>query len=958
MKLVRLARSCGVGLALLALVPMQTSEAAPTKPPGSIRVVLTFSINYHQDLMEIEAREQNGDLDSAGIADAKYAESVYFTGPEYRLVDGSKPTGKMNCGGYVFRSLIGERINAPILIIKTPSFASVVNHYAPNPTTAPPQLWDFLVYATGGTVNHYGLVIAGVSGGKMTVESKDDQESIYTGKIDAGLDPEKIQDDPVVKEWGFPTRHRFPDGFTAKWKYYAPPGEPLEGFWYDPKDPKDIYVLWRQRDEQRLPIRILNYRHGGEIEGGYGENDQIWLTDWNRTNSVRSVRGLVINGDTIEFTKNEPSHNATYPDLPAKLIKKDPRFVLKSFQYWTAYYDYEGKKGVTNQLTAASGSVPYAWATKLGYSGKGGFSTLAANVCYEFPNEVPIERTKDELNKARFDVRMETHGVRLENRDATYSGAKQVLDWAGLAAQGAMSIPNAPVTLENESFHNEVWTPPALKWEKDFTASLKTNHNPQVIRFGTAATFHGGVGGAVVLEAVYEATGDPNATSTIAKGSGIPPETGATTTGPTVEAQASIVGLTRGGGVGAAVYGGSATVGKPLSKGETLKPGSIIRTNEDTLELRIVLSRPGEPPQTINIALGKGTRFNLEKFEAVYRSAEFALTHGKAKFSTEKLAEVIAEVSTSVVKIRNWHTVFSVEHDEGADATTVRVEEGTVDIVPKNSALSPLKLAAGQQVTVTAGEVSPVTPYEPGSKAGGAEPTSTPPPGATAGEPPGEPGVATSGAGTATTTSPPGEPPAAGVSGMRIEAEHRRVAEGELVHVPVWLKDADDVANINFEVHYDAAVARPEGDIVKGNLLGDAIFSVNPREAGRIRVGFAQTSGLGGTGTLAQLPMRAVGKPGQRTPLHLEVTAIDDPGGAPLTIRPIDGSIIIVGPGGRVLGDCDGDAAVTAADAMCALKMSVGNMDEDANMDADEDGVVTSGDARVLLREAVGSAGP
>jgi hypothetical protein len=53
-------------------------------------------------------------------------------------------------------------------------------------------------------------------------------------------------------------------------------------------------------------------------------------------------------------------------------------------------------------------------------------------------------------------------------------------------------------------------------------------------------------------------------------------------------------------------------------------------------------------------------------------------------------------------------------------------------------------------------------------------------------------------------------------------------------------------------------------------------------------------------------------------------------------------------------GDCDGDGELTAADALCALKMSVGNREEDLKMDMDKNDLVTSGDARILLRLVVG----
>ena len=151
------------------------------------------------------------------------------------------------------------------------------------------------------------------------------------------------------------------------------------------------------------------------------------------------------------------------------------------------------------------------------------------------------------------------------------------------------------------------------------------------------------------------------------------------------------------------------------------------------------------------------------------------------------------------------------------------------------------------------------------------------------------------------------EPTTGSGSEMLLEAEKREVTSGESVLVPVWLKNAADVANINFTVSYDPDVAIVESELTKGNLLSNALFSNNPRESGLIRVGFAQTSGLNGTGTVAYLPFKTVGRPGSRTALRLAVTTINNPGGAKLKIHRINGSIAIIDPKDRVQGDCDGD---------------------------------------------------
>ncbi|MBN2489030.1 MAG: hypothetical protein JXA98_08385 [Methanosarcinaceae archaeon] len=53
-------------------------------------------------------------------------------------------------------------------------------------------------------------------------------------------------------------------------------------------------------------------------------------------------------------------------------------------------------------------------------------------------------------------------------------------------------------------------------------------------------------------------------------------------------------------------------------------------------------------------------------------------------------------------------------------------------------------------------------------------------------------------------------------------------------------------------------------------------------------------------------------------------------------------------------GDCNGDNKLTALDALCALQMAVGKMEEDDILDVDDNGEVSSLDARIILQNAVG----
>jgi hypothetical protein len=168
---------------------------------------------------------------------------------------------------------------------------------------------------------------------------------------------------------------------------------------------------------------------------------------------------------------------------------------------------------------------------------------------------------------------------------------------------------------------------------------------------------------------------------------------------------------------------------------------------------------------------------------------------------------------------------------------------------------------------------------------------------------------------------------------------------------PVHLLRPDGVANMNFTVTYAPAVVKPDGQAIKGGLLSGTRLESNSGVLGTIRVGFAQTSPLTSDGIVVNLPFLVVGTAGQRTPLTLSVSDIDDTSGNTLPIRLVDGEIVIESLPQVTRGDCDGDGVLTVADAICALKMSVGLMQVDNNLDMNGDGQVTSGDARQILQQ-------
>ncbi|MEZ4520176.1 MAG: cohesin domain-containing protein [Thermomicrobiales bacterium] len=209
---------------------------------------------------------------------------------------------------------------------------------------------------------------------------------------------------------------------------------------------------------------------------------------------------------------------------------------------------------------------------------------------------------------------------------------------------------------------------------------------------------------------------------------------------------------------------------------------------------------------------------------------------------------------------------------------------------------------------------------------------------------------------TVSGTNPPpfGSPEPANTSAFTIQAGQRRVVAGETVLVPVYLINANDVSNMNYEIGYDGNVVSVDQDVQTGSLLADRLAAANINEAEIVRAGFAGTSGVSGTGSIAWLPFRAIGDPGEFTRLVVTVSEVNDTAGNSPLIELIAGWVQITDEEGRVPGDCDNDGVLREYDAFCALEMSVQLRPEQQNLDRDADSSVTSRDATIILQTAIG----
>jgi len=313
-------------------------------------------------------------------------------------------------------------------------------------------------------------------------------------------------------------------------------------------------------------------------------------------------------------------------------------------------------------------------------------------------------------------------------------------------------------------------------------------------------------------------------------------------------------------------------------------------------------------------------------------------------------------------------TKWSTSYDRNRQAHRFDVMEGKVLVTPKNTSLKPRMLTAGKWCIVYPDHIEPAE--DPGTEVQG------------------------------------------NLQGLAMET--RTVRSGTQLTMPILLKGipsgaAGGLGNVNFEVTYDPGVVAVTGNVSRGNVYpGGMLFEANPKESGRVRIGFAGDHGITQTGTVAQIPFQVRGQPGQQTALTIKVLQSQTPKGQVVTLATTHGKIIIasptpppsggsgsgsptehlapssghVSPSGQVTptenlapsshhippalhnpdgtlkGDMDGKGRLTAKDAEGALQMSVGKRPVDMNLDVDKDSRVMSADARLILQQATGMMAP
>ncbi len=180
---------------------------------------------------------------------------------------------------------------------------------------------------------------------------------------------------------------------------------------------------------------------------------------------------------------------------------------------------------------------------------------------------------------------------------------------------------------------------------------------------------------------------------------------------------------------------------------------------------------------------------------------------------------------------------------------------------------------------------------------------------------------------------------------------------GETKAIAVEVRNPSNVSNINILLEFDPNVVQVPSKPAVGIVGGQRLFEANFSEPGRVRLGFAGSTGITQDGILATIPFTATGSVGNRTPVSVRVTQANRADGPVLEAQQVSGALEIVAaevqppevipPTPPVVPP---PRTFSTEDALRALQMSVKLLPEDATLDLDQNGQVSSNDARIILK--------
>lgn len=174
------------------------------------------------------------------------------------------------------------------------------------------------------------------------------------------------------------------------------------------------------------------------------------------------------------------------------------------------------------------------------------------------------------------------------------------------------------------------------------------------------------------------------------------------------------------------------------------------------------------------------------------------------------------------------------------------------------------------------------------------------------------------------------------------------ISENATLSMPITICNATDLANMDVQMTYDPEVIALI-NVKKGSLIGNSMFQYNLIHPGKVLFSFAGSNAFKGSGSIAEMEIKAIKPAESYTSLDIEVLTSNSTNGAALNLQIADGSISITGK----KGDCDQNGVMDERDVLAALQVAVSKKPFDRCYDMNDDGRVNSVDARLIMKSIV-----
>jgi len=183
------------------------------------------------------------------------------------------------------------------------------------------------------------------------------------------------------------------------------------------------------------------------------------------------------------------------------------------------------------------------------------------------------------------------------------------------------------------------------------------------------------------------------------------------------------------------------------------------------------------------------------------------------------------------------------------------------------------------------------------------------------------------------------------IEGTVLSMENSKSLPNQTIQLPIQIINANNIGNMDITLTYDSSVLSASS-LTTGAITSDSLF-VHNIEEGIINISLVDENGITGNGSIATITFDVIGEIGDATALILSATAND--GNGDTVDMEIMNALFSIEDEDSLKGDVNGDGKVNSADALLALKMAVGILEEDLIADMNDDGKVTSIDAAEIL---------